>query len=223
MLIPSIRVSFIVSFFAHHHLLAATKSMKIVPVFRLLDHLLGVKRGKSLCATFFQLRGLESYGDFLDQRLILFVRENYCNCASRGKFCANEFFKHAYKISKSSQHKRIFDVRKWTLRGQFTRCQRTITLPKLPEWSKHGSQTFKNPLVQFKIHITTHVALSGMTIKSVCKGAFKCFTDSKVSFFKVLISWFFEQSCAVDTTRISRSSCHKWVLEDSQESSELHI
>jgi hypothetical protein len=49
---------------------------------------------------------------FLDQRLIWFVRENYCNCASCGKFRTNEFFKHAYEISKSRPHKRIFDARK---------------------------------------------------------------------------------------------------------------
>ncbi len=54
---------------------------------------------------------------FLGQRLILFVHENRCNCASRGKFCANEFFKRAYKISKSRPHKRIFDPCKWTLRA----------------------------------------------------------------------------------------------------------
>ncbi len=34
------------------------------PVFRLLGHLLGVKRQKSLRATFFWLRGLESYMGF---------------------------------------------------------------------------------------------------------------------------------------------------------------
>jgi hypothetical protein len=74
---------------------------------------------------FFWLRSLGSYGIFLGQQLISFVLENYCNCASCGKFCANEFFKHAYKISKSRPHKRIFDARKWTLRGQFTQCQFT--------------------------------------------------------------------------------------------------
>ncbi len=46
------------------------------PVFRLLGHLLGVKRQKSLRTTFFQLCVLESYGDFfLGQLLILFVRK----------------------------------------------------------------------------------------------------------------------------------------------------
>ncbi len=33
----------------------------------------------------------------LGQRLILVVRENYCNCASRKKFPAGEFFKRTYK------------------------------------------------------------------------------------------------------------------------------
>jgi hypothetical protein len=84
-------------------------------VFPLLGHLLGVKRQKSLRAMFFWLRGLESYGEmilFLGQQLIPFVREKYCNCASLGKFCANKFLKHAYKISKASPHKRIFDANK---------------------------------------------------------------------------------------------------------------
>jgi hypothetical protein len=49
---------------------------------------------------------------FLGQQLIPFVREHYCNCASSKKFCANEFFKHIDKISKSRLHKRIFDARK---------------------------------------------------------------------------------------------------------------
>jgi hypothetical protein len=69
---------------------------------------------------------------FLGQRLIHFVRENYCNCARLMKFHVNEFFKRAYKISKLRPHKRIFDVRKWILRRQFTQCQCTITRPKLP-------------------------------------------------------------------------------------------
>jgi hypothetical protein len=33
---------------------------------------------------------------FLGQRLILFVRENFCNGASRRRFPSNEFFKRAY-------------------------------------------------------------------------------------------------------------------------------
>ncbi len=72
-------------------------------------------------------------GNFLDQQLIMFAHENHCNCASRGTFGADEFFKCAYEISKSRQHKRIFDGRKWTLRGQFRRHQHTIRRPKLPK------------------------------------------------------------------------------------------
>ncbi len=45
-------------------------------------------------------------------KLILFVSENFCNCASHRKFGANEFFKHTYKISIFRLHKRIFDDRK---------------------------------------------------------------------------------------------------------------
>ncbi len=99
-----------------------------------------VSNAKNPCAQcFFYLRCLESYGEsFLGQLLILFVRENYCNCASCMKFCTNEFFKHAYKISKTRPHKRIFDARKWTLHSQCMRCHRTITRPKLPKSSKHG-------------------------------------------------------------------------------------
>jgi hypothetical protein len=44
----------------------------------------------------------------LGQQLLPFVRENYWNCASHGKFCANEIFKRAHKISKLRPHKRIF-------------------------------------------------------------------------------------------------------------------
>jgi hypothetical protein len=56
-------------------------SKTAAPVFRLLSHLLGVKRQKSLRATIFWLRGLESYGgkSFVEpasQQLIPFVREN---------------------------------------------------------------------------------------------------------------------------------------------------
>jgi hypothetical protein len=70
---------------------------------------------------------------FLGQQLILFVRENYCNCASRGKFHANEFFKRTYKISKWRPQKRIFGASgKGTLHVQYTRCQRTSARPKLP-------------------------------------------------------------------------------------------
>jgi hypothetical protein len=76
---------------------------------------------------------LECYGKFSGQRLIWFVREDYCNCASPSKFCANEFFKRAYKISKSRPHKHIFDACKWTLCGQFMRRQCTIMRPKLPK------------------------------------------------------------------------------------------
>jgi hypothetical protein len=54
------------------------------------------------------LHGLGSYGEFfLGQGLILFVRGNCCNCASRGKLCANEFFKLTYEISKSRPYKCI--------------------------------------------------------------------------------------------------------------------
>jgi hypothetical protein len=48
----------------------------------------------------------------LGQRLIQFVPENYCNRASRRRFCATDFFKRTYKISKLRQHKLIFDARK---------------------------------------------------------------------------------------------------------------
>jgi hypothetical protein len=41
----------------------SSKNLLRYPVFRLLGHLLRVKRQKSLGATFFRLRGLESYGD----------------------------------------------------------------------------------------------------------------------------------------------------------------
>jgi hypothetical protein len=45
------------------------------------------------------------------QGLIPFVRENYCNCGSGGKFRANEFFKCAYNISKLRPHKHFFFLR----------------------------------------------------------------------------------------------------------------
>jgi hypothetical protein len=75
---------------------------------------MGVKCRKSLLrATFFGCAVWNPMGIFLGQHLIFFfVRENYSDCASRGKFRANEFFKRAYKISKFRLHKRIFDARK---------------------------------------------------------------------------------------------------------------
>ncbi len=106
------------------------------PVFQLLDHLLSVEWRKSLRATvffFFGLRGLESIGEFF------FGPATDSICAwklfwlcTQGKFYANEFCKHAYEIFKSRPYKRMF-TRKWTIRSQFTQCQRTITRPKLPE------------------------------------------------------------------------------------------
>jgi hypothetical protein len=97
---------------------------------------LGVKHQKSLLGTFifiifFGGAAWNPMGNFFfgpgSQRLIPFVRENYCNCASCQKFCANEFFKLAhiqnFKIEAAQTH---FLVPKWTLCVQFTRCQRTI-------------------------------------------------------------------------------------------------
>ncbi len=49
----------------------------------------------------------------------------------------------ADKISKSRPHKRRFEVRKWTLRGHFTQCQRKITRPKLSKSSKQGAIKLK--------------------------------------------------------------------------------
>jgi hypothetical protein len=68
---------------------------------------------KILAPNVYWLHSLESYGNFfLGQELIPFVRNNYCNCASCGKFRANEYFKRACKICKSRPHKRISDARK---------------------------------------------------------------------------------------------------------------
>jgi hypothetical protein len=43
---------------------------------------------------------------FSGQRLILFVCENYCNCASRRSFSINEFFKcvQSFKIEAAQTH-----------------------------------------------------------------------------------------------------------------------
>ncbi len=112
-------------------------------VFWLLGHFLGVKPQKSFRTTFSSLHSLESYGDFfLGQQLILFVRENYCNCASCGKSCANEFFKHAYKISKSRLHKRVFDVRKWTLRRPIYAVSMHNYAPKVARVIKTPGNSF---------------------------------------------------------------------------------
>jgi hypothetical protein len=57
-----------------------------------------------------------------------------------GKFCTNEFFKHAYEIFKSRPHKRLFDADKWTLLGHCTRRPRTITVPKVAQVIKTGEE-----------------------------------------------------------------------------------
>ncbi len=94
-------------------------------MFRLLWHLLRVKCQKYLYAKFFFFSGCGVWNPWvkflLGQRLIPFVRGNYCNCASRRKFHANEFefFKRACKISKLRPPERIFDARRRTLCGQF--------------------------------------------------------------------------------------------------------
>jgi hypothetical protein len=64
----------------------------------LLGHLLRVKRQKSLDTRFFFVGCVVGNNFILDQQLIQFVRENYCNCASCRKFHANEFFKNASKF-----------------------------------------------------------------------------------------------------------------------------
>lgn len=97
-------------------------------------HLNPVSNAKIPCSQRFFFPVWNPVGNlFLILQLIPFVCENFCNCASRGKFRRNEFFKLAYKISKLRLQKCILDARKWILHSQFTRCQRTITHPKLPD------------------------------------------------------------------------------------------
>jgi hypothetical protein len=87
------------------------------PVFWLLGHLLSVKSQKSLGAKFFGCAVLNPMGTLFWASNWFRLCENHCNfckinhnCASRWKFCRNEFFKHASKISKSRLHRHFWFV-----------------------------------------------------------------------------------------------------------------